>query len=126
VPRFLVDEDLPRSLARQLRASGIDAEDVRDVGLKGKSDRSILTFATDQGLALITADRGFGNLLEYPLGSHHGIILLRYPNSMPAGKLVQVVTETLPSIPESEIIGNLVIFEPGRIRFRAQGPGQNP
>lgn len=35
---FLVDEDLPRSLARLLRAESLDAEDVRDVGLRGKTD----------------------------------------------------------------------------------------
>jgi hypothetical protein len=34
--------------------------------------------------------------------------------------------ETLPSIPEPEIIGNLVIFEPGRIRFRRKASREDP
>jgi uncharacterized protein (DUF433 family) len=36
--RFLTDEDVPRSTARALRDAGFDAVDVRDVGLRGKSD----------------------------------------------------------------------------------------
>jgi hypothetical protein len=36
--RFLVDEDMPRSTARVLRGAGYEAEDVRDVGLRGHSD----------------------------------------------------------------------------------------
>jgi predicted nuclease of predicted toxin-antitoxin system len=38
VAKFLVDEDLPRSLARELRLAGIDAVDARDAGLRGRPD----------------------------------------------------------------------------------------
>lgn len=124
--RYLIDEDLPRTLARSLRASGIEAEDVRDVGLGSKSDKVILASAVGHEQALVTADRGFGNILTYPLGTHHGIILLRYPNTMPFGKLIQLVVDILPSIPDSKVSGNLVILEPGRIRFRSKVPRQSP
>jgi len=40
--RYLVDEDLPRSLARRLGEAGVDAVDVRDVGLRGASDEQVL------------------------------------------------------------------------------------
>ena len=43
--RFLVDEDLPRTLAQDLNAAGFEAQDVRDVGLRGKSDHEILELA---------------------------------------------------------------------------------
>jgi predicted nuclease of predicted toxin-antitoxin system len=43
--KFLVDEDLPRSLARELRQAGIDAVDVRDAGLRGRPDPDVLDFA---------------------------------------------------------------------------------
>ena len=36
--RFLVDEDLPKSLARELVVVGHDAVDVRDVGSRGTPD----------------------------------------------------------------------------------------
>jgi predicted nuclease of predicted toxin-antitoxin system len=40
--RFITDEDIPRSTARVLRDAGFDAVDVRDVGLRGKSDQKYL------------------------------------------------------------------------------------
>lgn len=70
--RFLIDEDLPRSLAQRLRASGVEARDVREVGLRGESDTAILKHAVDHGFALISADLGFSNLLQFPLGTHAG------------------------------------------------------
>jgi len=43
--RFITDEDVPRSTARVLRDAGFDALDVRDVGLRGKSDAEIFEYA---------------------------------------------------------------------------------
>jgi len=39
--RFLIDEALPRSIARELRAAGHEADDVRDIGLRGQRDERI-------------------------------------------------------------------------------------
>jgi len=38
MPKFLVDEDMPRSTAKVLRDKGYEALDVCDCGLRGKSD----------------------------------------------------------------------------------------
>lgn len=43
--RFLVDADLPRSLARHLRTAGFEAEDVRDIGMRKSPDDDIFTYA---------------------------------------------------------------------------------
>jgi hypothetical protein len=53
--RFLVDEDLPRSLAPALRGAGISVEDVR---------------------------------VRFPLGSHHGIVVARFPNDLDVVALI--------------------------------------
>ncbi|MBI4563224.1 MAG: DUF5615 family PIN-like protein [Planctomycetes bacterium] len=39
--KCLVDEALPRSLAKALRDTGTEATDVRDVGLRGRPDSEI-------------------------------------------------------------------------------------
>ncbi|MCQ3935583.1 MAG: hypothetical protein DPW18_00915 [Chloroflexi bacterium] len=39
--RFITDEDVPRSTARILRDASFDAVDVRDIGLRGKSDAEV-------------------------------------------------------------------------------------
>lgn len=72
-----MDEDLPRSLARALRAEGFDAQDVRDVGFRGKTGTEVPQYAVAQNRTLVTADLGFGNLLTIPLGSHSGILVAR-------------------------------------------------
>jgi len=42
---FLVDEDLPRSLAAALTAAGLEAVHVVDAGLRGQSDTQVLAEA---------------------------------------------------------------------------------
>ena len=39
--RFLIDEDMPRSLAEVLRTKGFEVLDERDCGLRGGSDDEI-------------------------------------------------------------------------------------
>ena len=118
---FLIDEDLPRSLSRQLQESGVMAVDVRDVGLRGESDRAILEYAVSRKLALLTGDLGFSNILEFPPRSHSGIVVARFPAEITAKLLTQGILDGLRGLPYDEIDGALVIIEPGRIRLRRRG-----
>jgi predicted nuclease of predicted toxin-antitoxin system len=118
---FLVDEDLPRSLASVLVEAGFQARDVRDVGLRGKSDAEVFAYAVANGLALISGDLGFASLLEFPLGSHSGIIIARLPNQTPITELNRAVADAIDAVGAADIFGNLVIIEPGRIRLRRKG-----
>ena len=52
--RFITDEDVPRSTARVLRDAGFDAIDVRDVGLRGKSDQEVLRAIQELGKICFT------------------------------------------------------------------------
>ncbi len=116
--RFLVDEDMPRSTAAMLREAGHYAEDVRDVGLRGCSDQEVFDYAQSQGAILVTADKGFANVLRFPLGSHSGIIVVRVPGVLPTkavnGELLRVLTE----LEGQKLEGALIIVEVGRIRIR--------
>jgi len=118
MPRFLIDEDLPRSLARLLREAGFSVEDVRDVGLRGRSDDDVFRYATSNSLTLLTGDLGFANILRFPLGTHSGIIVARFPNELPAARLDQVILEGLRSLSDEGFPGSLAILEPGRVRLR--------
>ena len=116
--KFLVDEDLPRSLARELRQAGIDAVDVRDAGLRGRPDREIVTFAASEGRAVLTGDLGFGNILAFPPGLHHGVVVARFSSQTPVRALNDAVLAALRSLRDDEIEQAVVIVEPGRIRLR--------
>ncbi len=120
--RYLVDEDLPRSLARRLRDAGFDAVDVRDVGLRGASDESVLMRAVQETRAVLTADVGFGNILRFPLGEHAGIILIRLPDELSASDLVSSVLAALSLLNEESVAGSVVTINASRIRIRRHYP----
>jgi predicted nuclease of predicted toxin-antitoxin system len=116
--RFLVDEDLPRSLKRALLAAGLDAEDVRDVSLRSEPDSKILAYAIAQRRAIVTADVGFGDLRLYVLGTHPGIVLARFPSQTPISALNTAVVGRLRLLSDEDIDGNLVVLTPTRLRIR--------
>jgi predicted nuclease of predicted toxin-antitoxin system len=117
---FLVDEDLPRSLAPALAAAGFSAEDIRDHSLRGRPDDDVLRYAFAHGFAILSGDVGFGSIVRFPLGTHHGIIVARFPNDMPVRSLNEAIIAGLHGLTDDEIAGSLVVIEPGRVRLRRQ------
>ncbi len=115
---FLVDEDLPRSTVAALRQAGYAADDVRDVGLRGRPDRDIYAYARSHGLVIVSADKDFSNGLHYPLGDHAGIVVLRIPDELPSRALNQEPLRALAVLHPEDFAGALVIVEPGRVRIR--------
>jgi len=92
--------------------------DVRDCGLRGKSDKEVFEFARKQDAVILTADLGFGNLLDFPLGSHHGIVIVHLPNEVSTDELNRQVSSLLENLTEADFKENLVILEPGKVRVR--------
>ena len=66
---FLVDENLPHSLIRELEKLGHKASHVCNVGLAGRSDEDVLAYAKAHGPAVITCDKGLGNQKRFPSGA---------------------------------------------------------
>jgi len=118
--RFLVDEDMPRSLAEVLRAKGFEVLDVRDCGLRGGSDDEIFEFAQKERAIILTGDTGFGNLLRFPLGSHCGIVIANFPNEISSAGLNHQIVIGFDRIKEADFKSNLIILEPGKIRIRRE------
>jgi predicted nuclease of predicted toxin-antitoxin system len=87
MPKFVIDEDMPRSTARFLKANGFEALDIRDYGLRGKNDEEIFSFAQENSASLMTGDLGFGNFFHFPVGSHSGIVIAHFPNKMSSSEL---------------------------------------
>jgi predicted nuclease of predicted toxin-antitoxin system len=59
---FLIDAQLPPSLAEALRKAGYQAFHVADIGLLTATDRQIWDEAVSRGAALATKDRDFPQL----------------------------------------------------------------
>jgi predicted nuclease of predicted toxin-antitoxin system len=116
--RLLADEDVPMSTVEMLRREGFEVLDVREVGLRGKTDDEVFDFAQQEQAVILTGDVGFGNLLRYPLGTHAGIIVVHYPNEMSCSAINGEIRAACAALTEAEMKGALMILEPGRIRLR--------
>jgi predicted nuclease of predicted toxin-antitoxin system len=122
---FLLDEDLPRSLAYTLRAAGYQALDVRDARPPEPTDTAIVAYAQSNAHTLITCDNDFANTLRYPLGSHTGIIVLRLPTDLAAPHVAQPLLNGLGALAGESLAGVLLVIEPGRLRM-SRAPVEEP
>ncbi|MBI4411475.1 MAG: DUF5615 family PIN-like protein [Deltaproteobacteria bacterium] len=118
MPKFVIDEDMPRSLGKLLKNSGFDAKDIRDYGLRGAGDSEIFKFARENKAVLVSGDLGFGNILVYPLDSHWGIVIAHFPNEMTTDEISRQLIKRIQELQESDFKGNLMIMEPGRVRIK--------
>lgn len=75
--RLKLDENLPPSLARALRALGHDADTVLDENLGGHDDPSVWRAAQATGRVLVTLDLDFSDVRVFAPGTHAGLVLVR-------------------------------------------------
>jgi predicted nuclease of predicted toxin-antitoxin system len=115
--RFITDEDVPRSTARVLRDAGFDAVDVRDVGLRGKSDVEVFEYAQRENRLLITCDMGFSNILNFPPSENHGILVVRVPDRESIDTFNREVLRAVQEVGEN-LSHHLAIVEVGKVRLR--------
>jgi predicted nuclease of predicted toxin-antitoxin system len=116
--KFLIDENMPRSTTEALKKIGYESMDVRDCKLSGKSDEEVFNFARKEKAVIVTADRGFGNILRFPLGSHNGIIIANFPNEMSTTLMNSHLVRQIQSLSEEQISGSLVIIDSNKVRTR--------
>jgi len=114
----VIDEDLPRSFGTVIESLGFEVFDVRDIGLRGKSDEDIFNFAVKNKAVLFSADLGFSNVLSFPLGSHSGIVILRFPNEISIETTNEISKKLLSKFSEEDFEGNLIIISPSGVRIR--------
>ncbi|MBI4649410.1 MAG: DUF5615 family PIN-like protein [Bacteroidia bacterium] len=116
--KFIIDEDLHRSLGTHLQEQGYFVKDIRDYGLRGADDEKIFEFAQKEKVIILSGDKGFGNIIRFPLGRHAGIIIIRFPNEMSTLEINNQFIKRIKYLSENDIHGNVIIIEPGKIRIR--------
>ena len=117
--RIVIDEDLPRSLSSLLHKKGYEVYDVRDIGLRGHSDEEVFKFAQNKNAVIFTADLGFSNINKFPIDSHKGIIILRFPNELTVNAILQMISPMIDEISTKDLRGSIVVFSPHKIRMRS-------
>ena len=118
MPKFVIDEDMPRSTGATLERHGYDVRDIRDYGLRGAEDEKIYEFAQSEEAVILTGDKGFGNILRFPLGRHFGIVVVHFPNEMPTIEVNHHLLQRFEDLSEDDFRGNLIIIEPRKIRIK--------
>lgn len=116
--KILLDENLSRSTAKTLRGNGFEVLEVRDCGLRGKTDEELFAFAKKEKALILTGDIGFGNILRFPLGGHYGIFIVHFPSEVSVSEINRQIMAASNGLDNGDFFGNLIILEPGKIRIR--------
>lgn len=114
--RFLIDANLSPRLGEGLRARGMTAVHVAELGLMHASDRQIFAKAAAEKMTLITSDLDFGEILANSNGEVSTIIFRI--RGVDAAILLQRLDTVMTAAMQALQEGALVIVEPRRIRIR--------
>lgn len=115
--RFKVDQNLPAALAELLRRAGHEADTVNDEQLAGASDLTVSATCRRENRTLITLDRDFSDIRQYPPAEHPGILVLR-PTTQDKETVLRLMARTIPMVEREPLTGRLWIVEEGRLRIR--------
>lgn len=66
-PKFYADENLPVSIVKRLRQTGVQVLTAQQVGLSGHPDENHAAFALRNGCILLTCDRDYLDERRFPL-----------------------------------------------------------
>jgi predicted nuclease of predicted toxin-antitoxin system len=111
---FLVDENMPRTLAPQIADLGFAVQDVRDIGLRARPDSEVMDEAIATDAIIITRDRGFANPKTWPTEFTAGMIFVDLPSNTPANivnaRVLELIAKRLPV----SLLGAITRVEPTR------------
>ncbi len=116
--KFFLDENIPNSSIEALEDLGYEVEHARTAGFKGSSDEEIAKYAKEQKAILVSRDLDFGNILWYPEGSHHGVLIIRLPYDYTANQITKKLKEFVEKIEVENLVDHITILELGRYRMR--------
>jgi len=79
--KLKLDENIPQSAAGRLSGLGFDTDTVLGESLGGQPDSDVWQAAQVEGRVLVTQDLDFSDVRTFSPGSHHGIVVVRLPDS---------------------------------------------
>ena len=115
---FLVDNALSPQLAKGLRAAGLDAVHVRDLGFQAANDEALFELAAREDRILLSEDTDFGTLLALRESAKPSVILFRHMPNRSAVSLTSILLTNLDAVEADLTTGAIVVFEANRIRVR--------
>jgi predicted nuclease of predicted toxin-antitoxin system len=115
--RIKIDEDLPKGVAEAVREVVPDTLTVIEEGLSGIVDPTLWEIAQKEQRFLITGDKAFANIKQYPPGTHSGVLLLR-PDEDGFPQMIELIREVLNLGMLESLGGCIAVATPRRMRVR--------
>lgn len=116
--KLLLDQGLPRSTIYHLRALGITAEHVGDLGMSRATDADILSAAQDRNAVVVTLDADFHALLARAGATSPSAIRIRR-EGLKGDELAQILAQVVEAAGSELEAGAVVSVDPVRIRVRS-------
>lgn len=110
--RFLADENVPENAVKFLREKGHDVSR----SAPGTSDKALAETARREHRVILTHDKDFANILEFPPRLYPGIVLLRIHPPIIADIVSALAPLLKPDPPKLE--GKLFVVDKEGIRIR--------
>ena len=114
--KIKLDENMPATLADQLRRLGHDVHTVPEESLAGRSDPTIWAVTQNEQRFLITQDLDFSDARQFAPGTHAGILLVRLRNPGRIA-LLQAVAGAFSNEKVSAWSGCVVVLTERKIRI---------
>jgi predicted nuclease of predicted toxin-antitoxin system len=115
--KFLADECTFVQTVLLMRKLGFDVQRIQQLGMTGAEDDKVFEKAQELKVVLVTNDKGFGDIRQYPPSSHSGMIVLK---TAPDPVCVRQVHETLKQLlrTEDQFEAALFIVDTHKYRVR--------
>lgn len=118
MPLFLIDECVSKQTTFVIEKLGYSVYEAESVGLRGAKDDVIFKIAQEKKAVLVTYDKGFGDIREYPPSDHNGIILIRVHDFISLKKCNEVLEILLKM--EEKFKGTLFVVDGEKYRKRTK------
>jgi predicted nuclease of predicted toxin-antitoxin system len=112
-----VDEDIPPIAAQWLQDRDFAASTVVEQGMGGWKDAELWKIVHADEQFLLTADKGFGDIRNYPPGTHAGILLLR-PDDDGIRPILDLLHMIVTQIDLAQLKGTVSVATPRGLRIR--------
>lgn len=113
--RIKLDENIPHTVRSRLGIHELDIDTVLDEGLGGRPDDDIWAAAQADGRFLVTQDLDFSDRRKFAPGTHHGLLIVRLPDSE-QWRIGDYVTAWLSSPDLATWARCLVVATPTKVR----------
>jgi len=115
--KIKIDENLPLSLAEELKSLGHDVHTVFDERLNGRPDTELWDACYAECRFLVTQDLDFSDSRKFRPGTHAGILIVRLSDDS-RDSLLHGVLSAFQSHDVSQWVGALVTLTDVKIRVK--------